>query len=390
MNMTLSKKEIWRKSVSPFARFMFGVRVFVFYLGFVCYCFMGLAFIGLFSIGLDDYVKKIGSGEITDDRFSMLSMPEIRSSFAISKALFVLLCLLVLVLYLAMLLWYQIGKSRFVATCIFIASSLIFVDFLISLCFVYSNTIMLTIRLFIMILVSVSDFVIMRGTYQYHRTLANARFKEEDRIRRAAEKTRRTEQFQITKPKLEHVYYPMKDSQKADANTIKIDQYLNDKSVERGSIYRDMSSSGESSSSVKSKNSENREQKDQKQAARIVKEQPIDLSDNPGTGSKYDFERRPLLSEIKESNKKTAKDEPMKVSQIDETASVAENKFSDIPVEKEIEYSEEVVCDADDLEPKINEETAIDTKVVENYEEGENGFKVDTSLGYRRITFDDM
>ena len=174
MNKSLSKREIWRNSVSPFARFMFGIRVFFCYLGFLFSCLDVLVSVGLINIGLDAYMRNMLNSVASKEGAPMFSMTEMNSVIAISKSFVVVFYLIVLALSLAMILWYHIGKSRFLATCNFIGSILGFLFLLIALCFLYADTLICTIILLVTILFTLADFVIMRGTYQYHRALANA------------------------------------------------------------------------------------------------------------------------------------------------------------------------------------------------------------------------
>lgn len=417
MNKQLPKNEIWRNQVSPMARFLFGVRVFLYYVGFVLSCFNVLVQVGLIHTGLNGYLENAIKRNAFSSNNSTVSLGDLSSMIAVSQSVIVLIYLFSLIVSFLMILWYHIGKSRVITTLNFICNLILFLLVLFLLVFSYLDLMVVAISLLIILVFLVGDFIIMRGTYQYHRALANVKFNEQDRITRAVEKGRSNQQFQITKPTLEHVYYPMKETKKSEAEAIKMDEYLNNKSMQGSSIYQNTLLDQNTSDRKQQKD----EKKDQKDAVKFVHEQETVLSDDPSAGTKYDMEKRPLLSAINEEIKKqeiekpseektkeeietvSIEDDPLQdTTEVIEQATIQSNTEIRVDTIQESSLQEEVQkevqedllvkeeSDTTDFEPNRNEDVGADTNSEASYEKIENGMKVDTSLGYRRITFEDL
>lgn len=389
MNQSIAKSEIWRSNTGSFVRLMYGLRIFLSYIGIIRYIiFMCMYFSGMGV--LERNYQRILNTYLNSDGGSSNLSSYINDYMAMNKMITVFIICFNLFVITGTVLWYHLGKSRVLATLYFIID--IIVCMLVIGTINNSNGVVILVLFLLLLFVTLTDFLIMRGMYHYHEMVAREKLKYEERIRRNAEKSKYPSEFQITKPKLNVTYSNSKDSSAKQEKKIKIDDYLADKTIEGKSVYQNTGNSDEigKADDVKKK----------LEKSRTLMTNDF-VSHDRESDSKYQMENRPLLSAIKEQKEeKSTEPEVLKEPEAtihpkeyefdEQVTSDAENAtaFEPEPAESMVKY------DAPEHEKEDNttEETSFKSAEAEEVEEikTDDGLKVDTSLGYRRITFDDM
>lgn len=374
MANNVTKKQVWRETVPTFTRVIFGIIIFFGYLGTACGFISFLVLLtqrqhiieGLKAAFENDFA-------LNSVEFIYIYLVEVYYAIGSAKTVFTLLmilCLVSLLISLGSTIWLHFWKSRVVisiffmqAVCSFLYSIVILID--------GREALGLGMRLVVFL---INTFVLIiymncvKATYRYHYFLKKEIQFQENKIRQSIERNDRKEPYPITKPRLQESIYPVKELKPKD-DVIKIDDFIDKVAKESNdSIYRGTSENkGEfSNSSIQNTVDTKTDDKQHQSKARIRIEKDEDILGNNATDPRYEMEKRPLLSSIKEN---------IEAENTKDVAEIVELKEEVKPIETE------------------NSEATMESEqsnTVVDVTEPEVGMTVDTSLGYRRITFDDL
>lgn len=313
------KKEIWRSNASLYVRFVFGLVVAMRYLTIVGAFFTGISVMSETSrFSMVQFKDALKSVDVFDEY--NVPMNQLNSIIPVSKAVLLLYIGISILISVLITLWYHLGKSRVITTIHFATYCLCTVMCVAAMCKLPMENSALVYSFAVLLLFTLSSFLVMRSTYKYHHIL----YKEKIRLDSPAAYTDRkqyTPDYQVKKPRVDISYNPGNETVRNRENKIKIDGYSN--GDQNASVYQNVSE----------------------------QEQPI----------VEELKEQPIVEEPVEQIKKS--DEEIK------------DIVSDLPAEDET------------IKDSCDETVLEDSK--RSYEE-EDGIKVDTSLGYRRITFDDL
>lgn len=396
MKQAVSKKDIWRNNTSAFVRFMYGFRIFGLYLSIVIFV-LGLC---MFLTGIDERSMSYLQVIMIRTQLHMGNknlLVNIRDYAVMYKMVITAVALLYLFLVALATLWYQFGKSRVMAVLFVIGDFAGFASYIVLLCLSPVFDYVLVIAFVLLLVFMFADFLIMKSIFRYHGALAHEQFKYYDMIRRNAEKRKYPAEYQVSKPKLDITFSNNHDTTEVEEKKINIDEYLDKNAEEPHSIYQKK----EKTSKEQSGERESTEQK-KKEKSRTVRGQDF-VSHTSRKDEKYSMEDRPLLSAIKalKSQEKVNEPEAVQENPDDDSKEIKESELvNESVLESENALQLEEVTDVveEEIQPEENTDPVEEYKqpeentdsVEEHKQNDSNGMTVDTSLGYRRITFEDL
>lgn len=367
------KKKIWRENAPLSTRIFLGIWIFGEYFRVAVTFVFFMLFLTHNKLVEETFLELLGLSDAhyTYD-FLHIGVADLYYAIGNEKTVHNLMTVVLFILFvlcLAIALWLHLGKSRVIAAFGVIGSVEYLMGTLVMLLDSRLNMVYgmgVSIVLFLIGIIFLFIYIgILKATCKYHILLKKEIQYQKTKTVQVKNKYEVKEPYSITKPRLKESIYTAPTDKNVNVDVIHIDNKHNIEPQSSGkSVYGGESVYGGTVEKHEEASSTNRESpyteaahKNQQEKARIRIEKDEDILGKDPDDAMYKLENRPSLSSIKKTNEEKAVEELTQ-----ESAALEEGKE---------EIAESVI-----QEPMM--------------EELEDGVKVDTSLGYRRITFDDL
>lgn len=378
---SVTKKKIWRENVSLSTRIFFGIWIFVEYLRVAASFIFLMLFLTNNKLVQEVWRQKLGvSGAHYTYDVVHIGISDLYYAIGNEKAvhnLMVFAFFLILVYNLAKTLWLHIGKSRVISVLGVVACIQYLLATIVSILDSRLHTVLgigVCIALFLIgIVLLFISIGILKATFKFHYLMKKEIQNQDRKSQPVKGEYEVKEPYFITKPRLQESIYSASTDKNVNVEVIhidskhKIDAQSNGKSVYGGTLEK----RNASNTNQEPKDTEAVDKKQQDKARIRIERDEGTLGKDPNE-QMYRMEKRPLLSGIKKTNEGKAANQE-KDEELIEPAMLEEVK--------------------EEIEPAVFEEKEEPAESVMKepiMEELQDGVKLDTSLGYRRITFDDL